>query len=313
MSLSFLHRSLFFIASLSLCASGCDKEWDCSQLSMLAQECLQRLSNFERASIKELYIAPNSNWIPSSMDFNDIHEKISNPIRLSIRAGYYWEVTGEGRGDKGNWNVGLLNCGLKVFIKDYSKDEESRAFIAAELAAYHASRVLNIKLVPPTNIEETNEYFKMKQLYIAQGLPPIDFDLKNPWLYVDKKDRSDLRLFRAVIGCHDNHGGNTLFHYVGPKAYIASIDHESAAYNYSFEETHRYELNPDPAPYEIIYYQSTINSIKSITLQKWKEIFAKGIELAPQFYNDTWFEKFINRKEAIINHLESSGKITNDL
>lgn len=129
-------------------------------------------------------------------------------------------LTGQGKGCEFTHEVKIVV--LKSGIKAVFKDGVGRF---AEVAAYRASRALNINMVPPTVLRTVGGQDGSLQFYVASPFDLTDTMIcKSAYDQIDQHDILRMKLFYFVFGQWDIGPANQIIALHNNQAYLALID-----------------------------------------------------------------------------------------
>ena len=184
-----------------------------------------------------------------------------------------------------------LKNGLKAVFKPESNCQNPYA----EVAAYKASKLLGLKLVPPTVIRSHNNIYGSLQFFVESPFDLINNDQnKKARSILTLQEINDTYLFYFIFGHADiNNRGNQIIAF-NNKAKIALVDNSSISTAIPiFYEDHAfvnwfegnafwalfYRISkPMDFPYKITYNTATLEKYKLLKLELLKEIFQDAIE-----------------------------------
>lgn len=200
----------------------------------------------------------------------------------------------------------------------------------AEVAAYKASSILNLHLVPPTVLRIVNGQEGSLQFFVD---PDVDLQNEDPDYLskiIDSKMMDAMRLFYFVFGQWDLNFGNQIVQYNEDRAYLALIDNagiydqqQSQYGDFSFVRVAYSDLRNDdwdiPFPFDqaITLENATMDELHEAfkdffdyekSLKMWKRYHEQGITYCT-WRNCLWIQYYKNDKRmrpCYISHCDSS-------
>lgn len=205
----------------------------------------------------------------------------------------------------------MLESGLKAVFKP-------GLYQYAEVAAYRASKMLGMRLVPPTvfrtiNGEQGSLQFLVQSPLDLKKMPNFNEIFKK----VSPKDMSDMHIFYFVFGQWDSHRGNQIISIHGNKARLALIDNAGILHrsytqygDYSFIEKGISSAPTSECTTSFPYDKAKTVSAKSfnalkkvlspyITDEAIRRLVARGVPITYCIWCDTLWMKMYTRSAHI--------------
>lgn len=183
-------------------------------------------------------------------------------------------------------DIVVLASGLKAVCKD------ERACYG-EVAAYRASKLLGLRLVPPTVFREIDGKKYSLQFFIDSSVIIQAHTFKK----IRKQDIADRNLFYYIFNQWDGHTGNQIISRDGNSYYLALIDHGSITFT-----LHNTKLKSK------IFRASTLAALQRLTREALEAIWAEYL-LVKKERALIVIEKTLQRKEHLLQVAKTKGKI----
>jgi hypothetical protein len=194
----------------------------------------------------------------------------------------------------------ILENNIKAAFKIVPEDDLGDAI--AEVAAYKASKLLDLGIVPPTIMRKINGKYGSLQLFIKPSVDALSrAQYEKAINMADRTNLANLKLFYYIFGQWDSGPNNLIIQYVNKKPFLIAIDNAGI-------RNHQYCIygqRPFVKFYEFkkpFYNQiKTINS-KSFPYEKSKTVMPKEEKLKNIFGNaipEEYIERLCRYKRPI--------------
>ena len=183
-------------------------------------------------------------------------------------------------------DIVVLASGLKAVCKD------DRACYG-EVAAYRASKLLGLRLVPPTVFRDIHGKKYSLQFFVDASINIHTHTFKK----IRKKDIADKNLFYYIFNQWDGHTGNQIISRHGNGYYLTLIDHGSITFT-----SHNTKLKSK------VFSASTLVALQQLTKEALETMWAEYL-LVKNERARTVIERTLQRKEHLLQVAKTHGKI----